>query len=162
MAFGALRASSSDALLELVSKGKAQQKGGLHYAGDISTKEACEFLQNQGGFLVDVRTAGEWQTTGTPDLPGQSAMISWKTSPLMQLNPSFFDELASANIDKDAPVFFLCRTGGRSLDAAVEATARGYAHAFNIEWGYEGEPNAAGERCVVNGWKSDQLPCKKV
>lgn len=158
MASAALQVSPYDALSSLISKAKTHE--GLNYAGDISAVDVVAFLSQQEGALVDVRTPQEWQA-GMPDIAAKTALISWKTAPNMQLNPTFVNELAVAEINKQAPVFFLCRTGGRSLDAALEATKQGYSYAFNIAFGFEGDPNEAGVRGVVNGWKAANLPWKQ-
>ena len=143
------------------------------YAGDKECREAfailssCEMVGTKAG-LVDVRTAHEWQTIGIPDLSAQQLEViftEWKTSPSMVLNPLFAEavhtQLDAQGIGKDAPVFFLCRSGVRSQGAASEMTAMGYKNAFNVLGGFEGVPNENGERCSINGWVYDGLPWKK-
>ena len=115
--------------------------------------------------LVDVRTLPEWQFTGVADLSqtqGTLATISWKTYPgFFMLNPQFAAQLGRiAGITKDTPIFFICRTGGRSLDAAVAMTAAGYCHCFNITGGFEGEPDGEGHRGYAR-LESNQLPWKQ-
>jgi rhodanese-related sulfurtransferase len=140
----------------------SQKLGGLAYAGDVSPAEAYRVLSQEGGFLVDVRSLPEWQFTGVANLEGMPAKlltISWKTYPNFVLNPEFEKQLASAvGAQKDVPIFFLCKTGGRSLDAAVAMTQAGYSQSYNVTGGFEGDQNESGQRGTKNGWKAAQLP----
>ena len=106
--------------------------------------------------LVDVRTPEEWQQ-GQPDLsvtPSKMLSISLKTLPDYTLNPNFTAMLAtSEGIDRNTPLFFMCKGGGRSQEAATMLAALGYTNCFNIKGGFEGKPDSP-------GWKT-QLPWKK-
>jgi rhodanese-related sulfurtransferase len=51
---------------------------------------------------------------------------------------------------------FLCRSGQRSIAAAIAASQAGFT-AYNVLEGFEGEPDRYGER-TVNGWKNRGLP----
>lgn len=151
-------ASKLDELLLLAAS--ASKMPGA-YAGEVTPKQAWDFLSQEGGILVDVRTLPEWQSTGIPSLIGTPAKVltlSWKTYPAMGLNPSFVQQCAAEIPDSHTPVFFLCKTGGRSLDAAIAMTSQGFRCCFNIADGFEGSQNATGQRGCVNGWKAEQLP----
>lgn len=131
------------------------------YAGEVSAEAAYAFLKAKPGVLVDVRTQPEWQFTGVADLrntPSEMLLISWKTYPQFQLNPEFTAALSAEIPAKTTPIFFICRSGGRSLDAAVEMTSHGYEYCFNVTGGFEGEPDASGKRCIKEGWKASHLP----
>ena len=65
-----------------------------------------------------------------------------------------------AKVDPARPDAFLCRSGVRSQHAAVLATANGFAAAFNILEGFEGDKNAQGQR-AVNGWRVAGLPWRQ-
>ncbi len=136
--------------------------GDLEYAGEISPSAAYDFISKTPSLVVDVRTAPEWQFVGVPDLSAtvsQLLNLSWKTYPNFAINAQFADVLAAQpNINKDTPLFFLCRSGGRSLDAAVAMTALGYQYCYNITGGFEGDPNENGKRGTKNCWKSASLP----
>ena len=41
-------------------------------------------------------------------------------------------------------MLFLCRSGGRSHNAAMIATQAGYAESYNVLEGFEGDKDAAG------------------
>lgn len=141
----------------------------MSYAGDATCLETWESLKdNKGARLVDVRTTREWETIGVPDLSsiGKDAIfVEWQKFPDMGLNPEFTaqvnEALSAEGITKDDPIYFLCRSGARSQGAASAMTAFGYKNSYNILSGFEGSPNATGQRGTVNGWQFDQLPMKK-
>lgn len=132
------------------------------YAGEVTPQEAWAFLQqHKEAFLVDVRTQPEWQFTGLPEMASTQARLltlSWKTYPGFSVNPQFVDQLKAEGATPATPLFFLCRSGGRSLDAAITAAQAGFAYAFNITDGFEGEPDAARHRGTQGGWKACGLP----
>jgi len=53
---------------------------------------------------------------------------------------------------------FLCRSGARSHQAAQAAMQAGYANAYNILEGFEGDKDANGHRNTVGGWRFAGLP----
>lgn len=132
------------------------------YAGDVSANDAWSALaKHAAAQLIDVRTQAEWAFAGVPSLDtlGKTTkMISWKFYPKFDLNPDFISQLEQAVPDKNAPLYFLCKTGGRSADAAIAAAAAGYTQCYNIEGGFEGDFNANHQRGQVNGWKASRLP----
>jgi rhodanese-related sulfurtransferase len=132
------------------------------YAGDVTPADAWSALQQkENAQLVDVRTQAEWAFAGVPSLDtiGKTVKtISWKFYPQFNVNPDFISQLEAAVTDKTAPLYFLCKTGGRSTDAAIAATAAGYTHCYNIEGGFEGDINTNHQRGQVNGWKASRLP----
>jgi rhodanese-related sulfurtransferase len=157
--------AASPALSALLQDACPHRVNNLPYAGEVTPSIAYEFLRHHGGLIVDVRTTPEWQFIGVPDLsatPGRLLTISWKTYPTYMINPQFAETLAAdEDVTLDTPLFFLCRSGGRSLDAAVAMTAEGYRYCFNVEGGFEGEPDATGQRGRSQGWKAAQLPWKQ-
>lgn len=137
----------------------------MPYAGDLTPEEAYEFLGEHPAYLVDVRTVPEWQFTGVPDVSSTQsklATISWKLYPDFSLNQKFAEQVAALpGLSKETPLVFICRTGGRSLDAAIAMTAAGYATCYNISEGFEGEPDAHAHRGTLQGWKAKKLPWKQ-
>lgn len=133
-----------------------------HYAGDVSPADAWSALsQNSNAQLVDVRTQAEWAFSGVASLISINKTvktISWKFYPNYEVNTKFIEQLEAAISDKTTPLYFLCKTGGRSLDAAMAATAAGYTQCYNIEGGFEGDHNTNHQRGQVNGWKAARLP----
>ena len=129
------------------------QKLKLPYAGALLPSEAYALMQ-AGAKLVDVRTDAELHFVGS--VPGGKA-IEWNTYPQGQRNPAFLERLAQA-VRKDEAVMFLCRSGGRSHQAAIAATEAGWTEAYNILEGFEGDKDAAGHRNAAGGWKFARLP----
>ena len=72
-------------------------------------------------------------------------------------NPDFAGQLQQV-ADKDEVLLFLCRSGVRSRHAARVATELGYANAFDILEGFEGDRDSEGHRKTVGGWCKAGLP----
>ncbi len=111
--------------------------------------------------IVDVRTDVEWAYVGLPDLSvadKQPVLIPWQLFPSMQVNAGFVDQMKQAGLTPDHKIYFLCRSGARSLAAARAAQAAGFPQAYNIADGFEGPPDENGHRGTVAGWKADALP----
>lgn len=135
------------------------------HAGNISAAQAWEnLLTDPRAVLVDVRTEAEWVFVGVPDLSslGKDALfISWKFYPGFARNENFTAQLQNTVGDKSTPLYFMCRSGGRSLDAANAMASLGYVACYNIEDGFEGNPDANGQRGKQTGWKFSALPWKQ-
>ena len=129
---------------------------------NVAPTQTWEALaQDPAARLVDVRTDMEWTTIGVPDLTtaGKEAiLISWQVAPAMQRNPGFEAQLRDAGLEPDHRIYFLCRSGVRSMAAAVAALAAGYKHVFNVADGFEGPPDSSGQRGTTAGWQADNLP----
>lgn len=119
-----------------------------------------------GAALVDVRTLAEWTFVGLPDLSALGTpvhTVEWVSFPGGAPNPQFLPQLSAA-LDGAAPerLFFLCRSGQRSLYAAEAAAAAGLApHCTNIGEGFEGALDAQGHRGAAAGWKARGLPWRQ-
>ena len=136
----------------------ARQRGealGLPYAGALTPLEAYELLQlAPGAKLVDVRTRAEWDWVGR--VPG-AVEIEWMLYPGNEPNAHFLAQF-KRQIDPEALVMFLCRSGARSNAAANLAVSAGYTNAYNILEGFEGDKDANGHRNKVGGWRHAGLP----
>jgi rhodanese-related sulfurtransferase len=132
------------------------------YNGDVTPQQAWQALStNPQARLIDVRTQAEWMFAGVPDLSSigkKVHCISWKFYPTYELNAQFLAQLSKEVSDTSAPLYFLCKTGGRSTDAAIAAHGAGFRECFNIEGGFEGESNESRQRGRINGWKAAKLP----
>ncbi len=146
----------------LVAQAAERGMPGVAYGGEVSALETWEALQSiPDAQLVDVRTPPEWSFSGIPTLAsvGKKPLpLSWKLFPSYEVNPDFIAALQRSVANRETPLFFLCRTGGRSLDAAAAATAAGYTHAFNVTDGFEGPSNAERQRGQLAGWRAAGLP----
>jgi rhodanese-related sulfurtransferase len=132
---------------------------------DIEADKVWEALKaDPNAQLCDVRTDAEWNFVGVPDLQEigrETVLIPWQLYPTMQRNASFLDHLQQAGLTPDTPVYFICRSGARSLAAAQAAAAAGYKSVYNVAEGFEGPPNADGHRGEVAGWKAAGLPWRQ-
>ncbi|HJW40396.1 MAG TPA: rhodanese-like domain-containing protein [Rhizomicrobium sp.] len=136
-----------------------------NYAGDLSADEAWALLKSDPkARLIDVRTTAEWNFVGIPDLSDvgrEAELVEWQSYPSMRVNPAFAAQAEQSGGDKTAPVLFLCRSGARSRAAAIAMTSAGYAKAFNIAGGFEGDLDGSRQRGHKNGWKASGLPWKQ-
>ena len=143
----------------------SQSNASAGYAGDVTPAEAWQLLgEDPKGQIVDVRTTAEWSFVGVPDLSGLNRkvqLVEWQSYPTMAANPGFVADVEAAAADKAAPIFFLCRSGARSRAAAIAATQAGYARAYNIAGGFEGDLDADRHRGQNNGWKASGLPWRQ-
>lgn len=131
------------------------EQNGLPYAGALTPLETYALMsQDPSVVLVDVRTRAELELVGR--VP-EAAHIEWAFYPGMVANPDFAGQL-QAQVAPARTVVFMCRTGGRSHNAALLAQQLGYAHAYNMLEGFEGEANAQKQRTLINGWKHAGLP----
>jgi len=135
------------------------------YAGDITSETAWKILsERKDAVLVDVRTRAEWNYVGLPDLASlgkKPALIEWQIFPTMQVNPEFVSGLSDALAERDTPMFFLCRSGVRSVAAAKAMAAAGYSSCFNVKDGFEGPLNERAVRGATAGWKAAGLPWRQ-
>lgn len=135
------------------------------YMGDLSPKTAWEMLKTRAdAFLIDVRTQAEWSYVGIPNvLPTGRKLISieWKKLPDMKQNTDFAQELTKEVADKNSALIFICRTGGRSAEAAMAMTSFGFTNCFNLTDGFEGALDDNNHRGCLSGWKAEGLPWRQ-
>ena len=136
------------------------------YAGDVSAKAAWEALsKSPAATLVDVRSTAEWVYVGVPvlaDVGKAPALIEWDAFPSGELVADFVgrlkEELDKRQVDADAPLYFICRSGNRSRHAAIAATAAGYTRCYNVALGFEGRLGPDRHRGTAGSWKAEGLP----
>jgi len=132
---------------------------------NVSPVETWEALKAEpNAQLVDVRTDAEWNFVGVPDLgPAgkQVVLLPWQVYPTMARNASFEEQLGQAGFTPDHHIYFLCRSGVRSLAAAEAARAAGFQNVYNVADGFEGPPDGSGHRGVAAGWKASGLPWRQ-
>jgi hydroxyacylglutathione hydrolase/adenylyltransferase/sulfurtransferase len=88
---------------------------------DVTTAQASEALADGSAQVIDVREQHEWDA---------GHIDGARHLPLGDL------QAQAATIDRERPVLFQCRTGGRSTMAAQAFRAAGY-RAFNVDGGIE-------------------------
>lgn len=132
---------------------------------DVPPAQAWEALRGDpAAQLIDVRTDAEWNFVGLPDLieaGKQAVLIPWQVYPAMQVNAHFAQHLREAGLTPEHRLYFICRSGARSLAAARAAQEAGFPHAYNVADGFEGPPDAAGHRGTLAGWKAGRLPWRQ-
>jgi rhodanese-related sulfurtransferase len=126
--------------------------------------EANDFLeQNSASILIDVRSKLEYSYIGHPLM---AINIVWKDYPDWEINKNFIgevDDLArrKTSIHQDRPILLICRSGARSMDAALKLEEAGYRSLFNVDEGFEGDKDEHNHRSQVNGWKFHGLPWRQ-
>jgi rhodanese-related sulfurtransferase len=136
------------------------------FAGDVSAAEAWEGLAGEPqAMLIDVRTKAEWAYVGIPNLSAigkDVLLVEWQSYPAMAVNSDFADvlsaELERRSVGRETALYFLCRSGVRSLAAAKAMAEAGYDRCFNVAGGFEGPLDGARHRGEVDGWKAAGLP----
>jgi rhodanese-related sulfurtransferase len=115
--------------------------------------------------LVDVRTRAEWTYVGLPDLGAlgkRAVLVEWQTFPDQSVDPRFADRLAqelqALGVQVDDDLFFICRSGSRSLAAAKAMASAGYRACHNVSEGFEGPLDDDRHRGTLSGWKATGLP----
>ena len=109
---------------------------------NIKATNAFDFLSKKvDSHLIDTRSDVEWKTTGIPDLSSinkEANLINW--GPV--LDQTFFEQykkfLLNSFNQKDS-LFFICRSGTRSLMAAQIAIKFGFNNSFNIYVGFSND-----------------------
>lgn len=128
---------------------------------DIEPGKAWEAMKaHPQAQLCDVRTDAEWNLVGIPDLQAigrEVVLIPWQVYPSMQRNAGFLGHLTDAGLTHDTPIYFLCRSGARSMAAAEAASAAGFTKVYNVADGFEGPLDQQGHRGQVAGWKAAGL-----
>ena len=126
------------------------RRTGLGYAGAVTPAEAHTLAQAGAATIVDVRTEPEYVQVG--HVPG-TPRIEWPRSG-DRAELARFAESIRQSFDPSQRLLLICRSGVRSHYAAELLAHMGYAHAFNVLEGFEGEYGAG-----TNGWRAAGLPC---
>ena len=121
--------------------------------------------RNGAAQLIDVRTRAEWTYVGVPELATrgrQVVLVEWQSFPSNQVDPQFIervtDALAGLGGGRETEIFFICRSGVRSLAAARAMAAAGFTRCRNVTGGFEGQLDAERHRGRLAGWKAAGLP----
>jgi rhodanese-related sulfurtransferase len=133
---------------------------------DVGVETVWKTLQSKpGSQLVDVRTRAEWTYVGIPDLAPvgkRTVLVEWQTFPDQAVDPRFAERLSgevkALGVKDDDDLFFICRSGSRSMAAAKAMAAVGYRACHNVACGFEGPFDDGRHRGSVAGWKAAGLP----
>jgi Rhodanese-related sulfurtransferase len=110
----------------------------------------CFFLLygDQDSYLIDVSIPTEWNVDGLPDedsFEGFLFKLAIRNEEGTAI-PNFIEEFNSLEIPMDSNIYFICKSGGRSILAANLVANEGYKSLFNVEDGF------------TLGWKPKGLP----
>jgi rhodanese-related sulfurtransferase len=115
--------------------------------------------------LVDVRTRAEWTYVGIPDLGSigkRAVLVEWQTFPDQTVDARFVERLAgelkALGVQLNDDLYFICRSGSRSLAAARAMAEAGYQSCHNVACGFEGPLDDLRHRGTLRGWKASGLP----
>lgn len=136
---------------------------------DVDVASVWDTLKSDASAqLIDVRTTAEWTFVGIPDLSSlhkEPMLIQWQSYPSNQPDASFAQsldaELTARGLDRETNLYFICRSGARSLSAARTMVSLGYSRCHNVRDGFEGPINSGGgqrHRSELAGWKFSGLP----
>jgi rhodanese-related sulfurtransferase len=129
---------------------------------NIFGNEAWEILKNNpSAHLIDVRFDPEIKFVGYPTLKSinrKLIFIPWLTYPGFNLNENFVKKIFEEIPNKGDFLIFICKSGGRSEQAASLMSELGYQNCYNIVDGFEGSMNSLKQRGGVSGWKFLGLP----
>src|ERR1700674_5842235 len=135
--------------------------GEVHIAS-VSVDEAWTRLKSGArSVLIDVRTIAEWAYVGLPDLSQigkRPVLVEWQGFPDDRLNTTFVERITEAlnplGANREAELFFICRSGARSLKAAQAMAAAGFTRCRNVADGFEGPLDTERHRGRLAGWKA--------
>jgi rhodanese-related sulfurtransferase len=139
--------------------------GGVHIQS-VSVEDTWARLKSDArSVLIDVRTIAEWAYVGLPDLSAigkRPVLVEWQGFPDDRLNSAFVERVTEAlgtiGANRESELFFICRSGQRSLKAAQAMAAAGFTHCRNVADGFEGPLDANRQRGQLVGWKAKGLP----
>ena len=111
------------------------------------------------------RTRAEWAYVGIPDLGPigkRAVLVEWQTFPVKPWTRASLSALPVSSwalgVQFDDDLFFICRSGSRSLAAAKAMAAARYRACHNVAGGFEGPLDDERHRGSVGGWKAAGLP----
>jgi rhodanese-related sulfurtransferase len=91
-----------------------------------------------------------------------TVLVEWNDFATGTVVPDFVGRLdaalAESGIADNAALYFICRSGSRSRNAAIAATEAGHPTCFNIEHGFEGPLDSESHRDTPGSWKAEGLP----
>ena len=145
---------------------RVETKVGEVHIQAVSVEDVWSRLKGDtGSVLIDVRTIAEWAYVGLPDLSQigkRPVLVEWQGFPDDRQNTSFVERVTEAlnplGSNRECELFFICRSGARSLKAAQAMTAAGFTRCRNVADGFEGPLDTERHRGRLAGWKARGLP----
>lgn len=143
-----------------------------HKGGDVTPSQAYKMAsEDEHVFIVDVRTRPEYALVGHPTIAYHVPVKFWTGKHTskgygMELNENFFQDLKKRFNPETDTLIFMCRSGGRSCEAANEAALKAdwpIDKTYNMMGGFEGDKvknkdSAFNGKRMLGGWKNEGLP----
>jgi len=128
---------------------------------NLKPEKAQAFInEHPEALFIDCRSDAEHFFVGNPV---GSVHVAWQDGEDWELNPHFIGEvrrLAGHSVQR--PVILICRSGNRSVDAAIALEEAGFTRVYNVLHGFEGELNDDHHRNSINGWRQAGLPWQQL
>ena len=119
-----------------------------------------EIQRTPDALFLDVRMEIESLYVGRP--PGV-VHVSWYEYPELAPNPERFVEAVEREAGrKNRPIYLICRSGKRTVDAANALEAAGFTDVTNITEGFEGDLDEHFHRSTRSGWRFHGLPWEQM
>jgi len=114
---------------------------------ELKTIEVKEFkkLQKEGLPVIDIRTEGEWNTTGIIEGANKITFFSEKGQPLLA---DWFFEVGHLVKDKKTPFIIYCAHASRTQALGEGLTQMGFETVYQLKGGIENGWIKAGEKTV--------------
>jgi rhodanese-related sulfurtransferase len=128
---------------------------------NLNPRAAWDDIQRTPEALfLDVRMEIESLYVGRP--PGV-VHIAWYEYPELTPDASAFAASVEREAGrKDRPIYLICRSGKRTVDAAKALEAAGFSNVTNVLEGFEGELDEKFHRSTINGWRNAGLPWEQM
>ena len=131
----------------------------------LEPRAAWQEIQNTPNALfIDVRMEIESLYVGRP--PGVEN-IPWYEYPDLHSDPVQFAQAVEREAGDGAdakalPIYLICRSGKRSVDAGLALEKAGFTDVVNVLHGFEGDLDDGFHRSTQNGWRFDGLPWEQM
>lgn len=142
--------------------------------GNVTPREADRMVASGEAIILDVRTPQEWNWVGHPGqnkakagayLEGKVVNVAYEVyhegyskGDVLIINTQFVKDVENLIVDKDITLITMCRSGGRSVKAAIALEEAGFTNVNNMLTGFEGSNKTAEGYRTLDGWKVDGLP----
>lgn len=122
----------------------------------VSPIEAYDVLQNDShSVLIDTRTLIEFSFVGHPV---GAVHVPLKRPPNWENFPDFVEQVEKQLTSTSTAIVLMCRSGARSMEAAILLDAAGYQNLYNMDEGFEGDKDDNQHRSTLGGWRFHKLP----
>ena len=102
------------------------------------------------------------QNPCAPPHPVGAVHVAWQEAPDWAVNPYFAREVLAEAKSRERPIFLICRSGRRTLDAGRALETDGFSDVTNVLHGFEGDLDERSQRGNRNGWRHDGLPWEQM